>query len=216
MDKELLSVANESFLISKDKFCADIPNVSLESVLDLVDVPIVHFVKGLSNLGLGIRERNLCRNTIYFLQGFQTENIDEDKLVEYQKKLKADTEFFEREMARIIVILDNTVDAIRARIIGCLYMNQINKRISFQQYCEYCDLTNRLYLSDFSSIVDYDAEIDDHLKMRLASLGIRVFRPEFHTQYDDGNLVYDIDYSNTEFGKQYANMIAPVIKRYGF
>lgn len=80
MNYEIIKAAGESFCKRKDEFCAANSIYALDTIVESIDLPIANLIKGMSNLGLGIRERNLCRNTVYFLQGFQSEDVDLDRL----------------------------------------------------------------------------------------------------------------------------------------
>lgn len=84
MNYEIIKAAGESFCKRKDEFCAANSIYALDTIVESIGLPIANLIKGMSNLGLGIRERNLCRNTVYFLQGFQSEDVDLDRLKEYK------------------------------------------------------------------------------------------------------------------------------------
>ena len=110
------------------------------------------------------------------------------------------------------MILDNTVEAIRAKIIGCLYMNMINERITHDEFCEYSDLTNRLYITEFEYLSERIEEIPKHTFNRLVGLGIMTNGMRFDDENNDGSIVIK-DYNDwTRFGKKYLEIIGGVLR----
>ena len=204
--------ASKSFLLTKNELRADACELGLEAVFNNSKLPLAAFFKPLVKYGFSIRERNLVRNTLYFLTGFQSDDIDKDKLDEYKNKLQNDYSYFEEETTRIVMILDNTVEAIRAKIIGCLYMNMINERITHDEFCEYSDLTNRLYITEFEYLSERIEEIPKHTFNRLVGLGIMTNGMRFDDENNDGSIVIK-DYNDwTRFGKKYLEIIGGVLR----
>lgn len=210
--ENFLKDASKSFLLTKNELRADACELGLEAVFNNSSLPLAAFFKPLVKLGFSIRERNLVRNTLYFLIGFQSGDIDEDKLDEYKSKIQNDHSYFEEETTRIVIILDNTVEAIRAKIIGCLYMNMINERITHDEFCEYSDLTNRLYITEFKYLSERIEEIPKHTFNRLVGLGIMTSGMRFGDEKNDGHIKVNDDKDWTRFGKKYAEIIGGVLR----
>ena len=196
-----------SLVMPKNDFDANLSVESIESILDN-NLPIVALIKNTIKSGLALRERILIRNTVYFLRGFQSEELDLERLEEYRDKLHKDKAFFEREITHIIVLLDGIVDTIKAEIIGCLWLYLINGRINNQKFNEYCDLTNRLFISDIQLLFS-DKEKEEYQVGRMAGLGMFNFLPSFNI--NSGSLYINEADGLTQFGKEYKELISGVV-----
>ena len=206
----LIHFAKDSVLLTKNEYDANAVQVTIDSVFDVIDLPIATAIKSIWGITLALRERYLIRNTVYFLQGFQSENIDEDKLLEYKDKLFSDTDYCEKEITRIILLLDNNVETLRAKIIGCLYMNLVNQRISHEEFCDYCDVTQRLFVSDYYALLNGEG-IENYKISRLMGLGLLYTKnPEFYI--DEGHLfIEEGTFPISPFGKRYKELIEHVL-----
>lgn len=206
----IIHFAKDSFLLTKNEYDANAVQVTIDSVFDVIDLPIATAIKSISGVTLALRERNLIRNTVYFLQGFQSENIDEDKLLEYKEKLFSDTDYCEKEITRIILLLDNNVETLRAKIIGCLYMNLVNQRISHEEFCDYCDVTQRLFVSDYYALLKGEG-IENYKVSRLMGLGLLyIKRPEFYLEKGDLYMEEET-FPISPFGKKYKELIEHIL-----
>lgn len=203
--------ANKSFLLTKDELKADLCEFSVEAVFNNSQLPIAAFFKPIIKYGFGIHERKLVRNTLYFLKGFQSGNIDEDKLSEYKQKLQNDYSYFEEETTRIVMILESIVESRRAKIIGCLYMNMINGRITHAEFCEYSDLTNRLYISELDYLSKKSDEIPQHTFNRMIGLGILTRGMRFGAENMDSHIMVSDNTNWTRFGKKYVEIISGLV-----
>ena len=209
--ENFLGYANKSFLLTKDELKADLCELGLEAVFDNSQLPIATFFKNILKYGYGIHERKLVRNTLYFLIGFQSGNIDEDRLNEYKQKLQNDYSYFEEETTRIVMILENIVEAMRAKIIGCLYMNMINGRITHVEFCEYSDLTNRLYISELDYLSKKSDKIPQHTFNRMIGLGIMRSGMQFGSENMDSYIAVSDNKKWTRFGKRYVEIISGLV-----
>ena len=214
--ENFLENANKSFLLTKDELRADLCEFGIEAVFNNSTLPLASFFNPLLKYSFSIRERKLVRNTLYFLTGFQSGDIDEDKLKEYKRKLQDDYSYFEEETTRIVMILENTVEVIRAKIIGCLYMNMINGRITHTEFCEYSDLTNRLYISEFEYLSKKTGKIPKHTFNRMIGLGIMTSGMRFGDGNVDGYITISDTMNNTNwtrFGKKYTEIISGLFEK---
>lgn len=208
---ELVKAASKSFLLTKEEFIAEACETALDSVLDIIGIPIAGVLKPFAKVSLALRERNLMRNTVYFLQGFQTGIIEEDKLSAYKEKLFNDQEFCEQEIGRILILLDSTVETIRAKIIGCLYMNLVNQRISPSEFCEFSELTNRLYNEDFKALYKDPGELEEYRLDRMKSAGLIKEGPVIRDRNNNGNVEMTNECRVTRFGRRYRELIEAVV-----
>lgn len=129
---------------------ANIAEVGIDSIMSdglLKDIPIVNLLLNASRTFKAIHERNLLKNTALFLDAVNSQKIDDKKVQAYKKKL-LNEKTAERELGRVIVLLDQYVDNIKAQMLGRLLCQYIDRDYSWDKFCELSDILNRLFLDD--------------------------------------------------------------------
>ena len=129
---------------------ANIAEVGIDSIMSdglLKDIPIVNLLLNASRTFKAIHERNLLKNTALFLDTVNSQKIDDKKVQAYKKKL-LNEKTAERELGRVIVLLDQYVDNIKAQMLGRLFCQYIDRDYSWDKFCELSDILNRLFLDD--------------------------------------------------------------------
>lgn len=129
---------------------ANIAEVGIDSIMSdglLKDIPIVNLLLNASRTFKAIHERNLLKNTALFLDAVNSQKIDDKKVQAYKKKL-LNEKTTERELGRVIVLLDQYVDNIKAQMLGRLFCQYIDRDYSWDKFCELSDILNRLFLDD--------------------------------------------------------------------
>jgi|GEM_PF-425832 hypothetical protein len=129
---------------------ANIAEVGIDSIMSdglLKDIPIVNLLLNASRTFKAIHERNLLKNTALFLDAVNSQKIDDKKVQAYKKKL-LNEKTAERELGRVIVLLDQYVDNIKAQMLGKLFCQYIDRDYSWDKFCELSDILNRLFLDD--------------------------------------------------------------------
>lgn len=129
---------------------ANIAEVGIDSIMSdglLKDIPIVNLLLNASRTFKAIHERNLLKNTALFLDAVNSQKIDDKKVQAYKKKL-LNEKTAERELGRVIVLLDQYVDNIKAQMLGKLFCQYIDLDYSWDKFCELSDILNRLFLDD--------------------------------------------------------------------
>lgn len=129
---------------------ANIAEVGIDSIMSdglLKDIPIVNLLLNASRTFKAIHERNLLKNTALFLDAVNSQKIDDKKVQAYKKKL-LNEKTAERELGRVIVLLDQYVDNIKAQLLGKLFCQYIDRDYSWDKFCELSDILNRLFLDD--------------------------------------------------------------------
>ena len=129
---------------------ANIAEVGIDSIMSdglLKDIPIVNLLLNASRTFKAIHERNLLKNTALFLDAVNSQKIDDKKVQAYKKKL-LNEKTAERELGRVIVLLDQYVDNIKAQMLGRLFCQYIDRDYSWDKFCELFDILNRLFLDD--------------------------------------------------------------------
>lgn len=114
----------------------------------LRDVPILNSIGAVIRSGKDLYERNLLKQTSAFLLEFNSGTIDEEKLQKYKEKLENDKEKTS-ELERVLLILNNNIDVEKSKYLAKLFTAYINEKITWDEFCEFSDMTNRLFIEDF-------------------------------------------------------------------
>lgn len=174
------SIFNDSIADS----VANIAEVGIDSIMSdglLKDLPIINLFLNASRTFNAIHERNLLKNTALFLDAINSQKINDRKIQAYKKKL-LNRKTAERELGRVIVLLNQYVDNKKALMLGKLFCQYIDRDYSWDKFCELSDILNRLFLDDIPflySILDSEGrqaiyhiyKIPYNIK-RLESIGL--------------------------------------------
>jgi len=181
MDKIIPSFSSSLFDGSKDSI-GDIVEIGIDSLLDdglFKDIPIVNMLVGVKNTYQNIHDRNLLKQTLAFIKQFNSGTIDQNKLVKYKELINSDSKKAEKELGRVLIILNSTVDMEKSQMLANLYKAYINEKINWNQFCEFSEIIKMLFLNDFNIIkLIYNHQITDTSGIeiypidRLSSLGI--------------------------------------------
>lgn len=181
MDKIIPSFASSLFDGSKDSI-GDITELGIDSLLDdgvFKDLPIVSMLVGVKNTYQNIHDRNLLKQTLTFIKQFNSGSINQEKLNKYRDMLNTDSKKAEKELGRVLIILNSTIDMEKSQMLANLYKSYINEKINWNQFCEFAEIIKMFFLNDFN-IIDliYKHQITDTSGIeiypidRLTSLGI--------------------------------------------
>lgn len=174
------SIFNDSIADS----VANIAEVGIDSIMSdglLKDLPIINLFLNASRTFNAIHERNLLKNTALFLDAINSQKINDRQIQAYKKKL-LNKKTAERELGRVIVLLNQYVDNKKAQMLGKLFCQYIDRDYSWDKFCELSDILNRLFLDDIPflySILDSEGrqaiyhiyKIPYNIK-RLESIGL--------------------------------------------
>lgn len=181
MDKIIPSFASSLFDGSKDSI-GDITELGIDSLLDdgvFKDLPIVSMLVGVKNTYQNFHDRNLLKQTLTFIKQFNSGSINQEKLNKYRDMLNTDSKKAEKELGRVLIILNSTIDMEKSQMLANLYKSYINEKINWNQFCEFAEIIKMIFLNDFN-IIDliYKHQITDTSGIeiypidRLTSLGI--------------------------------------------
>ena len=181
MDKIISSFSSSLFDGSKDSI-GDIVEIGIDSLLDdglFKDIPIVNMLVGVKNTYQNIHDRNLLKQTLAFIKQFNSGTIDQNKLIKYKELINSDSKKAEKELGRVLIILNSTVDMEKSQMLANLYKAYINEKINWNQFCEFSEIIKMLFLNDFNIIkLIYNHQVTDTSGIeiypidRLSSLGI--------------------------------------------
>ena len=153
---EIIPVFNDSLIINSSNLISDYLELGIDSILEnelLKEIPVVKTIIGLGRISKSVRNRNLMKNLVIFLNELNNGNVDEGKLNKYRELLMNDNEKAEKELGRIIIILDQTIDNIKSAILAKLYKAYINQIIDWNMFIEFSEITNRIYVNDLDTLL---------------------------------------------------------------
>ena len=181
MDQIIPSFKKTIFEESKDSIM-DLTELGIDSLLDdglLKEVPIVGLLVGVKNTAQNIHDRSLLRQTLKFIQEFNSGKVTEEKLIKYKEKINSDNHKAEEELGRVLIILNNNIELEKSKMIANLYRNYINEVINWDEFCEFSEIVRMLFISDLLCLRKiYTGQMKDTSGTslypidRLASLGL--------------------------------------------
>lgn len=161
---------------------ADISELGIEGILSdetARQIPVVRVIYALIKTGLNIRDRKALLNTYKFIAALNNGTIDPEKVEKHRRKLDSNPSFAEKELGRVLVILDSMLDQEKSALLAKIYRAYVEERISWDEFCELSEVVDRMFLSDFrllkdvrSRIVTNTTQCESHRADRLASLGL--------------------------------------------
>lgn len=170
------SIFNESLVDE----VVSIAEIGIDSILSeglLRDLPIFNLLLGASRTIKNIQERNLLKNTAIFINEINSQKIDEKKLQKYKEKL-SNEKLAERELGRVLILLNQYIDNIKCRILGRLFIEYVNQKITWEKFCELSDTISRFFLDDIPFLLDISNSPESHMKYHIYSIPYNIRRLE--------------------------------------
>ena len=186
MDLNLVEQLKVSLFENSIDVAIDYAEIGLDDLLSnisnseiLQKMPIVKTIYSVCKVGLAIQEKHLLRKTLVFINEFNSKRIKPKKLEKYKKKINERPHYAEEELGRVMILLNKILDDGKAVILAKLYRNFVAEEISWEQFCEFTDITERIFLSDIKVLlhgyehngVDLGEFPNYHLD-RLISIGL--------------------------------------------
>jgi hypothetical protein len=163
----------------------DIAETMIDSVLKddlLKDIPVIGMIISLCKVGACIREKNLLAQTITFINSFNNGSIDPEILRSHREELENNPKKAERELGRIILLLDSHTDLIKSKILGRFYRAYIRGLITWEKFSELAKANKQLFITDYKILIGLNSkkiDINDKVSedreyklLRLMSLGL--------------------------------------------
>ncbi len=182
MDELVENFEKSLFDDSKD-IIGDYLEIGIDSIIDegiLKEIPIVKTIVGVLKVGKNVHDRNLLKQTLVFINEFNRNEIRQDKIEEYKKRIENDPKKCEDELGRIILLLNNFIDREKSIMLSKVFKDYVGQLLNWNEFCEYSEIINRLFIQDFSflqevylgRISDTTNRSDIYKVERLNSLGI--------------------------------------------
>lgn len=211
---EVVPEFNDSLVIDSSDIVGDYLELGIDSILEndsLKEIPIIKIFISVGKITKSIRERNLIKNLVIFINELNSGKINKEKLSRHREELRKNPKKAEKELGRILIILEQTIDNIKSSILGKLYKSYINQEIDWDIFIEFSEITNRLFMFDINILKvmwsqEYNTYIeqkDDNFRIeRMYSLGIigNIFPSMNETKHLHGRVLNGL-------GKKYCDII---------
>lgn len=184
----------------------------------LKEIPIVKALYAVAKVGYNVKERNLLKQTLYMIEALRNKVTNPKKIEKYQLHLRDNPQYAEKELGRVLIILDQTIDVEKSQILGVLYGAFVNEEISWEIFCELTEITRRMFLRDFAFMkrLAYGAPLEAGVKpaelisaSRLVSVGVVIEGSQSFLK-----TIAEIErrtYSLSDIGRVYLALIEPWI-----
>lgn len=152
---ELVPVFESSLFEHPIEIGSELLEIGIDSVLKdglLKDIPIVGTILSAGKFAQNIYDRNLIKQTVAFITEFNSGELDDEKLQKYRGKLACNPKFAEEELGRVLILLNKTIDTAKSRLLARFYRAHTHEEISWDVFCELCDITDRLFLADLEKM----------------------------------------------------------------
>ncbi|WP_455810063.1 hypothetical protein [Clostridium butyricum] len=159
----------------------DMLEFGIDSILQeglLKDFPLIGNIAKAGQFVYNLYDRNLLRQTLVFIQQFNNNAIDSEKLECYRESIKNNFKKAEKELGRVLIILNKIIDSEKSVILAKLYSAYINQNITWKEFCEFSEINERLFINDiyvsleiFTRGMNVDKE-KIHNFLRLVSIGL--------------------------------------------
>lgn len=143
------SLSADTFDILSDFVETNIDGIIENEIINAI--PIVKAVKLLIKGSMSFREKHFLKNTLYFLKELKNKTITQEKLDTYKNKIK-NKRSFELELERVMFFIDKQSEVEKIRYIGKLYSETIKFNITYDDFVDYSELVDRIFLSDIIAL----------------------------------------------------------------
>ncbi len=129
--------------------------LGIDSILSdgiLKDIPIVSTIIGFGKFAQNIHDRNLIKQTLAFINEFNSGSIDSQKKEKYFMRIRENPKKLEEELGRVLVLLNKNIDIIKSKFEAKFYSAYIDEKIDWDRFCELSDITDRLFFSDINNL----------------------------------------------------------------
>lgn len=111
-------------------------------------IPIVNAIMAIGKTGIMLKNRNLIRQTLQFMHELNNGTIINEKKEKFVERIKNGDKKSQKEVERIMLILESTIDIEKSTILAKFVVAYINEQLSYTEFQELTDTLSRSYLSD--------------------------------------------------------------------
>lgn len=164
------------------EIAAEFAEIGIDALLEsdaLKGIPVINSIAALCKVGYNLHERNLIKQTLAFITGYNSGVIPLEQVETHRTELERDHKKAEKELGRVLIILGNHIESIQSNVLGCFYKAYIQGAISWDKFCELSEANRRMFLTDYTVL--FEAARNNGLNIgerelyqvdRLISLGL--------------------------------------------
>lgn len=180
MNEIIQSFKETVFSEDSKRIIGNVAEITIDSILEeglLKQIPIVSTVTSLCKIAINLHDRNLLKQTLSFINEFNSGEIDNAKLEKYKERM-SNNKIAEKELGRVLIILNRIIDEKKSKILAKLYLAYINENISWDKFCELSEISEKIFVQDIEVLLDIKEnsnifnEEKVHNYLRLVSLGL--------------------------------------------
>lgn len=182
MDKLARDFRN-SLIVNSVETIKDYIEIGIDSFIEegvLKELPIVSTIAGGLKIAKNVYDRNLLKQTLYFISELNDGSVSADKLNKYREIIQNNDKKCEEELGRVLIYLNGFVDKEKSVFLSRLYKAYIANEINWNEFCEFAEVVNRMFIQDIETLKTiYKEEInlglikeDEFRAERLYSIGL--------------------------------------------
>ena len=149
---ELVPAFRDTIFAPTYEIVAEYAEIGIDALLDsdaLKDIPVVGTLAAICKVGYNIHERNLIKQTLGFITGFNSGTLSQEKIDEHRHELESNPDKAEKELGRVLIVLGNHVEEIQSQVLGSFYKAYVNGAIAWGKFCELSEANRRMFVSDY-------------------------------------------------------------------
>ena len=214
---ELVPAMRKTIFNSAADVIGDYAEIGIDAVLEsdaLKAIPVVGTISAVCKVGYNLHERNLIKQTIEFLRGFNEKKLDQAVIDKHRVKA-------EKELGRVIILLGNHIENQQSIVLGSFYSAYVRGAISWEKFCELAEVNRRMFVNDYEilqKVYENDGMRLEGKELypidRLISLGLLQLRNRLggvEIQSFDAPLVEKPDVIITSLGKTFCQHFPDIV-----
>jgi len=180
----------------------------------LRELPIVSTIITGLKVAKNIYDRNLLRQTLTFIEELNNGTVSKDKLIAHRSTIENNPKKCEEELGRVLIYLNSFIDKEKSMMLARLYKSYVAEEINWNEFCEYSEIINRLFIQDIRLLKDiYENKINDIENVnetyrldRLTSIGLIKLYSKSKVSFEE-LLLDDLEIDRTILGERFVNII---------
>lgn len=156
MDRLTQDFAN-SLIVSAEDGIKDCIELGIDSFIKdgtLKEFPIVSNIVSGFKFAKNIYDRNLLKKTLTFIDELNKGTLSRDELIAYQSTILNNPKRCEDELGRVMIYLNSFIDDEKSIMLAKLYKAYIKELIKWDEFCEYAEIINRIFIQDLKILKD--------------------------------------------------------------
>ena len=129
----------------------EIIETGIDSVLEaglLKDIPIINLVVGVGQAAFKVRDYILLKQTMNFIAHLHDGSVTSEQFKKYKEELEQDPQKADRELSRVIILIDRIIDDEKTKMLASLFRAYIEKLVTWERFCELSEALDRLFITD--------------------------------------------------------------------